>query len=79
MSITIGLIGILITVILLFNVVCNYAKHRLDTMEDKLKDIESNINDNQYQLELILEYLKCNAKYDNSTEKIKIIMIGILE
>lgn len=48
MSITITLIGLLITVIILFSIITNHINHRLNRVENKLIRIDNDIKYNQY-------------------------------
>lgn len=50
MSITIALIGILITILILISIISNHINHRLNRIEDKLISIDNNIKYNQYLL-----------------------------
>ncbi|GAA0812038.1 hypothetical protein GCM10008911_10110 [Ligilactobacillus aviarius] len=50
MSITIALIGILITILILISIVTNHINHRLNRIENKLIRIDNDIKYNQYLL-----------------------------
>lgn len=48
MSITITLIGLLITVIILFSIITNHINHKLKKIESRLDSIDRDIKYNQY-------------------------------
>lgn len=48
MSITIALIGILITILILISIVTNHINNKLNRIESKLISIDNNIKYNQY-------------------------------
>lgn len=48
MSITITLIGILITILILISIVTNHINHKLNRIENKLISIDKDIKYNQY-------------------------------
>ena len=68
MSITIALIGILITILILISIVTNHINHRLNRIEDKLISIDNNIKYNQYLLN--------DKDIDTNDKDIRVVIYG---
>lgn len=71
MSITIALIGILITILILISIVTNYINHRLNRIENKLIRIDTDIKYNQYLINT-----KDNNSYPDSDKDIRVFIYG---
>lgn len=68
MSITIALIGILITILILISIVSNHINNKLNRIEDKLISIDNNIKYNQYLLN--------DKDIDTNDKDIKVVIYG---
>ena len=69
MSITIALIGILITILILISIVTNHINHRLNRIENKLIRIDNDIKYNQYLINT-----KDNNSYPDNNKDIKVVI-----
>lgn len=70
MSITIALIGILITILILISIVSNHINQRLNRIESKLISIDNDIKYNQYLINT-----QDNNSYPN-TKDIRVVVYG---
>lgn len=68
MSITIALIGIIITILILISIISNHINHRLNRIEDKLISIDNNIKYNQYLLN--------DKDIDTNDKDIRVVIYG---
>lgn len=68
MSITIALIGILITILILISIVTNHINQRLNRIENKLISIDNNIKYNQYLLN--------DKDIDTNDKDIRVVIYG---
>lgn len=73
MSITITLIGLLITVIILFSIITNHINHRLNRIDNKLISIHNDIKYNQY---LINTRDKQEQDTTDNDRDIKVVIYG---
>lgn len=69
MSITIALIGILITILILISIITNHINHRLDRIENKLISIDNDIKYNQYLINT-----KDNNSYPDNDKDIRVVI-----
>ena len=69
MSITIALIGILITILILISIVTNHINHRLNRIENKLISIDKNIKYNQYLINT-----QDNNSYPDNDKDIRVVI-----
>ena len=69
MSITIALIGILITILILISIVTNHINHRLNRIESKLISIDNNIKYNQYLINT-----RDNNNYLDTDKDIRVVI-----
>lgn len=68
MSITIALIGILITILILISIVTNHINQRLNRIENKLISIDNDIKYNQYLIN--------DKDIDTNDKDIKVVIYG---
>ena len=69
MSITIALIGILITILILISIVTNHINHRLNRIENKLISIDNDIKYNQYLINT-----RDNNNYPDTDKDIRVVI-----
>lgn len=72
MSITIALIGILVTILILISIVTNHINHRLNRIENKLIRIDNDIKYNQY----LINTQDNNYSYPDSDKDIRVVIYG---
>lgn len=69
MSITIALIGILITILILISIVTNHINHKLNRIENKLISIDKDIKYNQYLINT-----RDNNSYPDNDKDIRVVI-----
>lgn len=72
MSITIALIGILITILILISIVTNHINQRLNRIENKLISIDNDIKYNQY----LINTQENNNSYPDTGKDIRVVVYG---
>lgn len=73
MSITIALIGILITILILISIISNHINNKLNRIENKLISIDNDIKYNQY---LINTRDKQEQDTTDNDRDIKVVIYG---